>query len=73
MVSKTMLIELLGWPGDWKVLEKQAGVKLGIVRDILAGRVRPRHGDPRVIALGRALGLRLEDCFYRYGADDEDL
>jgi hypothetical protein len=70
MVSKAFIVELLADRRPRKELEAKAGVAPGTVKKILTGDIRPRRGDPRVIALGRALGLSLQQCFYEYKPED---
>ena len=73
MVSKEFIARLLDDPRSRAELENLAGVSRGFIRDIETGRKRPRRGDPRVVALGRELGLGFDECFRRYGANDETI
>ena len=74
MVSKSFITRLLDDPRGRTELEDLAGIPHGFIRDVKTGRKRPKRGDPRVAALGRVLGMELEDCFYRRSrAEQEDL
>lgn len=43
----------------------QAGINPTTLSQIIIGYVRPRYGDPRVIRVGKLLGLEESECFER--------
>ena len=46
----------------WKIA-RRAVVNPNVLSKIMTGAVRVKPGDPRVIAVGRVLGLKPSDCF----------
>lgn len=41
----------------------RAGVHPNTLSKLVSGYIRPRVGDRRIVAVGRELGLAVEDCF----------
>ena len=73
MISREFLNRLLDDRRSRTELERSAGVYRGFIRDIVTDRIRPKRGDPRIAALGRVLGLDLQECFRRAMGDDDEL
>ena len=40
-----------------------AGVNPTVLSQIITGYVRPKRNDPRVVKVGKALGLSPDECF----------
>lgn len=43
----------------------EAGLHPSALSSLLNGIVKVKHGDPRVIAVGRVLGIPAEECFQK--------
>jgi hypothetical protein len=46
----------------WQIA-REAGVNAGLLSKFMSGAVSPRRNDPRVLTVGKALGLSPEACF----------
>jgi hypothetical protein len=46
-------------------LAQQAGLNPSTLSKLICGIEQPKPGDPRVISVGRILGLEPEECFER--------
>ncbi len=46
----------------YKIAQK-AGIDPSVLSKLICGIVKVKNGDPRVIAVGRVLGIPLSECF----------
>jgi hypothetical protein len=69
LVSRTLLDRLKLSATPAYKLARRAGCHPSTLSKLLHGAERLKDNDPRIVAVGRQLGLRPEDCFSV--ADDE--
>jgi len=63
MVSEKLRAAIkLGHVPAYKVAHK-AGLDPSTLSKLICGIVKVKYGDPRVIAVGRVLGIPVEECF----------
>ncbi len=68
MVSKELRAAIkLGEEPAYKIAHR-AGISSSTLSKLICGIDKVRPGDPRVLAVGRVLGLKPEECFEK-GAD----
>ena len=62
-ISERFLIRLkLADEPAYKIAQR-AGVNPPTLSALIRGSLKPRPGDPRIVAVGRELGLRADECF----------
>jgi hypothetical protein len=62
-VSREFIAGVKLFPGLRWHLARQAGLHPSVLSKLVSGAEQPRIGDPRVIAVGRILGLTPRECF----------
>jgi hypothetical protein len=63
MISEKFKIAVKLDPRQQYKLAWMAGVNPTVLSQIITGYIRPKPGDPRVIKVGKILGIPAEDCF----------
>jgi len=65
MVSKEFKARLKLDPRPNYKIAWMAGVNPTVLSQIITGYVRPKRNDPRVIKVGKLLGISPEECFQK--------
>jgi hypothetical protein len=67
MVSKKFRDVVRLHPKKQYELAWKAGINPSTLSQIMTGYIRPRHGDERVISVGKLVGLNPDECFVKGG------
>lgn len=73
MVSRKFIIEVkLSTKPAWQIAYA-ADLHPNVLSKIMSGAVRTKPGDPRVVRVGKILGLSEEDCFDTSSEHDDSM
>lgn len=63
MISRRFIEEIKLNPEPQYKLAWKAELNPVVLSQIITGYIRPKRNDPRVVRVGRVLGLSAEECF----------